>query len=91
MADKVSTYVCMYFPTRSVRLLINKYNAKKEEAVLPKIEQKIGRQIFGKIPVNVVATSASYSKGISLGELSPDLDVVKTYKKLASYMVNRDK
>ena len=91
MAEKVKTYLNKNLPKRSVRIVLNKYNAKKEEDILNQVEQKIGRQIFAKIPKNVVATSAALTRGITLKELSADLDIVKTYTKLANYMVNRDK
>lgn len=91
MAEKVKTYINLQLSKRSVRIVLNKYNSKKEEDLLNKIEQALGRQIFAKIPKNVVATSASLSRGKTLKELSPELDVVKTYVKLANYMVNRDR
>ena len=91
MAEKVKAYLVKNFPKRSVRIVLNKYNSKKEEDLLNQVEKKIGRQIFAKIPKNVVATSAAITRGMTLKELSSELDVVKTYVKLANYMVNRDK
>ena len=91
MASKVKSYLDETLSKRSVRIVLNKYNAKKDEEFLNQIETKIGRQIFAKIPKNFVATSASMTKGVSLKELSSELDIVKTYTKLANYMINRDK
>ena len=91
MASQIKRYLDINLSKRSVRIVLNKFSAGKEDELLNQMEEKIGRQIFAKIPKNFVATSASMSKGISLRELTPELDVVKTYTKLANYMINRDK
>ena len=91
MASKIKRFLDINLSKRAVRIVLNKFSAGKEDQILNQMEEKIERQIFAKIPKNFVATSASMSKGISLKELSPELDVVKTYTKLANYMINRDK
>lgn len=91
MASQVKSYLDRTLAKRSVRIVLNKFSAGKEDELLNQMEEKIGRQIFAKIPKNFVATSASMTKGVTLRELSPELDVVKTYIKLANYMINRDK
>lgn len=91
MADKVSVCLKNNLLNRSVRIILNKYNPKKDEKLANEIEKKIGLQIFFKLPKNVVATSSSLSGGVTLREMSPDLDLVKEYMKLANYMMNRDR
>lgn len=89
-SETAKLYMEKSLKDKPIRIILNKYNAKKDEALLQQIEQNLNNQIFMKIPKNIVATSASLSKGLSLKEVSPQLDVVQVYMQLAKYMVNKD-
>ena len=89
-AEKLKPIMDKLLFNKPCRVVLNKYNSKKEEALLTQIEQKLGKQIFLKIPKNIMATSAAINKGSSIKEVSPDLDIVKTYIQLAKYIQNKD-
>ncbi len=91
IAEKVKYFVEYCLQGKPCRIVLNKYNSKKEEAILSQIEQKLGRQIFIKIPKNIMATSAAINKGASIKEISPTLDIAKAYMQLAKYMQTKDK
>lgn len=88
--ELAKVYIDNSLSNKPVRVILNKYNAKKDEPLLDKIEQILNKQIFVKIPKNIVATSAAFSKGVSIKEVSPKLDIVQTYIELAKYMVSKD-
>lgn len=91
VAEKAKFHMEFNLQGKPCRVILNKYNSKKEEALLPKIEQNLGRQIFLKIPKNIMATSSAINKGASIKEVSPTLDISKAYMQLAKYMQTKDK
>ncbi len=90
-AEKAKFYMEFNLQGKPCRVILNKYNSKKEEALLPQIEQNLGRQIFLKIPKNIMATSTAINKGASIKEVSPTLDISKVFIQLAKYMYSKDK
>ena len=90
VAEKLKPMMDKLLSNKPCRVVLNKYNSKKEEGLLAQIEQTLGKQLFLKIPKNIMATSAALNKGSSIKEVSPDLDIVKTYVQLAKYIQNKD-
>lgn len=90
VAEKLKPIMDKTLFNKPCRVVLNKYNSKKEEALLAQIEQTLGKQLFLKIPKNIMASSAAINKGSSLKEVSPDLDIVKIYMQLAKYIQNKD-
>ena len=39
--------------------------------------------------MNLMVTSAASNRGKTIREINPDLDIVKSYNKIARYIVNR--
>lgn len=89
-SETAKLYIEKSLAEKQVRIILNKYNVKKDESILNQIEKNLNKQIFLKIPKNIVATSAALSKGVSIKEISPQLDVVQSYIQLAKYMVSKD-
>ncbi len=75
---------------RRTRVILNKYNKNKDEAVINEIEQVIGKKIFSKIPKNFLAASSAVDKSVTIDKVAPKLDIVKEYEKIAKYMVEKD-
>ena len=73
---------------KKIRLLLNKYR-DKDEIKLNEIETELKREIFYKIPMCLMVTSAASTRGKTIREISPDLDIVKSYNKIAKYIINR--
>lgn len=89
-AETAKTYIDRSLSFKPLRIVLNKYNAKKDEQIAAQIEQKLAKQIFIKIQKNIVATSAAIEKGVSIKEISSHLDIVQTYENLAKYMISKD-
>lgn len=89
-SDTAKIYIEKTLNGKPFRIVLNKYNAKKEEALLNQIEKNLNKQIFMKLPKNIVATSAALAKGVSIKEISPQLDIVQSYIQLAKYMISKD-
>lgn len=92
MAEKLelSTY-SLNLKSDRVRIILNKYNSKKDEAVIPELELHFGKSIFCKLPKNYVACNSSITRGVTIEEINPELDIVKAYEQLAKNMIERDK
>jgi nitrogenase subunit NifH len=75
---------------KRVRYILNKFNENKEFGIVGKLENVISKQIFLKIPLNHMATNASISHGKTLKEISPKLDVVDKYLRLANFIASRE-
>ena len=81
----------MKLRNKIVRVILNKYKEQKDDPVLPKLENLMGREIFAKIPKNYIAANKAFDKGLTVDEINPELDIVKEYVKLAKYIIERDK
>ncbi len=87
--DKTNRMLNIGFSKRNIRIILNKYSSK-DQSRINEFQKVLGREIFWKIPKNILATSVSLNVGKTLKEIRPDMDVVKSYNELARYMVDRD-
>ena len=76
---------------KSVKIILNRYNARREENIANQIEQKLGKQIYAKISKNVIATSSALSQCATIKEISPQIDIVKVFDELAREITNKGK
>lgn len=90
MFSNASAVVQRNYKGKRVRYILNKFNENKESELISKLENIINKQIFLRIPLNHMATNASISHGKTLKELSPKLDVVDKYLKLANFIASRE-
>ncbi len=91
MADKVRVqHLDLRLESKYTRVILNKYNAKKDEKILEELEHIIGRPIFMKITKNFIAASSALDKSSALSDVSPDIETVKEYKNLAKIMIEQD-
>lgn len=79
-----------HYKGKRTRYILNKFNENREQELVPKLENIINKQIFLRIPQNYMATNAATSNGRTLKEISPKLDVVEKYIKLANFIASRD-
>lgn len=84
-----SDYITKYLSNSPVKLVLNKFNPKKDELLVNKLEKTLGRQIFLKVPKNIVAISTAQSKFSTIKEVGEQLDVSKVYVQLANDIVGR--
>ncbi|MBE7705487.1 MAG: hypothetical protein E7Z90_06750 [Cyanobacteria bacterium SIG29] len=87
---EVKKYLDKNFYCKMVRVILNKLNFKKDEPLINQIEQKLQRQIFYKIPKNILVTSAASENRSSFKEVAPKLDIVRAYDEIAQHMINKD-
>ena len=91
MADKVHTqHLDLRLESKYTRVILNKYNQKKDEKILEQIEHIIGRPIYMMITKNFIAASSAVDKGVALSDIEPDIDTVREYKNLATIMMEKD-
>ncbi len=91
MAEKVHLqHLDLRLESKYTRVILNKYNAKKDEKILEEIEHILGRPIFMKITKNFLAASSALDKGLALSDVNPELETVKDYKTLAKIMIEQD-
>lgn len=88
--EEVKKYLNKNLFCKMARIILNKHNFKKDEPLINKIEQKLQRQIFYKIPKNILVTSAASENRSSFKEVAPKLDIVRAYEEIAQYMINKD-
>ena len=86
--QRSSRFISTNLAHKRIRILLNKYRAK-DELKLNDIETILKREIFYRIPMNLMVTSAASNRGKTIREINPDLDIVKSYNKIARYIVNR--
>jgi nitrogenase subunit NifH len=72
-----------------VKYILNRYNAKKEESIINKIEQVLGKQLTLLIPKNIVAISTAQSSCSTIKEVGENLDISQMYVKLAKSVVGK--
>ena len=84
-----SDYITKYLSNFPVKLVLNKFNPKKDELLVNKLEKTLGKQIFLKVPKNIVAISTAQSKFSTIKEVGEQLDVSKVYVQLANDIVGR--
>lgn len=87
--EKTKRMINVGFSRRNIKIILNKFSSK-DAAKINEFQKILGREIFWKIPKNILATSVSLNKGKTLKEISPDMDVVKSYIQLAQYITGRD-
>lgn len=90
MFSKAFSTIQYNFKGKRVRYILNKFNENKEAELISKLEDIINKQIFLRIPLNYMATNAASSSGKTLREISPKLDVVEKYLRLANYIATRE-
>ncbi len=86
--QRSSRFISTNLSHKRVRVLLNKYRSK-DDVKLNEIETVLKREIFYKIPMNLMVTSAASNRGKTIREINSDLDIVKSYNKVAKYIVNR--
>ena len=72
-----------------IKIVLNKYNSKKDDAILNKLEKELSRQVNIKIPKNIVAISTAQSNYSTIKEVGEQLDIAKIYVQLAQDIVGR--
>lgn len=87
--DTAKTVIESTYINKNVKLIINKYEPKKEK-IVEVIREKLGKEIYWKLPKNFMATGGAVMSNKTLKEVAPELDIVKSYIKLAEDIVNRD-
>lgn len=86
--DRSKRYINSNLSHKKIRVLLNKYRTKDENKIAD-IEKTLGRDIFYKIPLNVSVMSSPANKGKTIREINQGLDIVKSYNKIARYIINR--
>lgn len=81
-------HINMNFDKKKFRIILNKYR-DKDEAKLTEIENVLEREVFYKIPINLSVTVGFNSKGRTIREINPNLDIMKKYNNLAKYVISR--
>ena len=90
MFSRACPIIQNHYKGKRTRYILNKFNENREQELIPKLENIINKQIFLRIPQNYMATNAATSNGRTLKEISPKLDVVEKYIKLANFIVSRE-
>lgn len=85
---KNNQYIKSFFEKRAIKIVLNKYRAKDENKIND-IETTLQRELFIKIPMNLMVTMGANSRGKTIREINPNLDIVKSYNKVAQYIINR--
>ena len=88
-AMKVQSDLEIFYKHKEIRLIINTFG-NKEEPKVEKIKETLGREVFARIPKNFMAVGVSVNTRKTLKEISPELDIVKAYSKIAKSIINRD-
>lgn len=86
--EKSKNYINFNIAEKKLKIILNKYRTK-DESKLNDIESTLEREIFYKIPMNLMVTSGSSNRGKTIREINPDLDIVRSYNKIARYIINR--
>lgn len=82
-------YIDRNLQGKSVKLILNRYNPKKDDAIIEQIEQKLGKQLYAKITKNILATSAASAKCSAIKEVSPQVDIAKVFEDLAKELTGK--
>lgn len=88
-ATENADYITKHLLNFPVKLVLNKFNPKKDELIVNKLEKILGKQIFLKVPKNIVAISTAQSNFSTIKEVGEQLDVSKVYVQLANDIVGR--
>lgn len=72
-----------------IKIVLNKYVPRKDDAILNKLEKELSRQVNIKIPKNIVAISTAQSNASTIKEVGEQLDITKIYMQLAKDIVGR--
>ena len=89
MFDGLITRFNLLLEDKRTKIILNKYSKNKQEKLLEKLIETIGKNIYIKIPKNHIATSSSIAHFQTLKELSPNLDLVEAYKKIAQDIIKK--
>ncbi len=82
-------YIHQSFGNKDVKIILNKYNQKKDEKMITHYEQAVEQKIFFKIPKNYLATNSAISCYKTIKEISPQLDITQAYISIAENIVNK--
>ena len=88
-ASIAKDYEMKAFQGKIVKYVLNKYNAKKDEAIINQLEQILGKQLTLLIPKNIVAISTAQSSCSTIKEVGENLDISQMYVKLAKSVVGK--
>lgn len=72
-----------------IKLIINRY-IESEEISIKEIEQNIGNKVFNVIPNNYLTLIDAINLGSNVGEINPQSNIAKAYKKIADDILNID-
>lgn len=86
--EKNKKYLNNELLSRKFKVILNKFKTK-DEAKLNDIETAIGYDILEKIPMNLTVSVSPTNRGKTIREVSPDSDIVKSYNKIAGYLIHR--
>lgn len=89
MFDALITRFNLLLEDKRTKIILNKYSKNKQEKLLDKLIETIGKNIYIKISKNHIATSSSIAHFQTLKELSPNIDLVEAYKKIAQDIIKK--
>ena len=89
MFDALITRFNLLLEDKRTKIILNKYSKNKQEKLLEKLIETIGKNIYIKIPKNHIATSSSIANFQTLKEISPNLDLVEVYNKIAKDIIKK--
>ena len=89
MFDALITKHNLLLEDKRTKIILNKYSKNKQEKLLEKLIETIGKNIYIKISKNHIATSSSIANFQTLKELSPNLDLVEAYNKIAKDIIKK--
>ncbi|MBE7707281.1 MAG: response regulator [Cyanobacteria bacterium SIG27] len=72
-----------------IKIIINRY-IENQELSLDEIEKTINKQIFNTIPNNYLTLIDAINLGNNVGEVNPQSNIAKAYKKIANDILNID-
>ena len=83
--EKIKAKIDSSILRKNVRVVLNKYE-KKYETSLESFQEALGKQIYCKIPKNIIAIATAQSKMKTLKEVSPEQNIVKAFMSLAKHI-----
>lgn len=89
MFDTLITKHSFLLEDKRTKIILNKYSKNKHEKLLEKLIETIGKNIYIKIPKNHIATNASIAHFQTLKEITPHLDIVEAYNKIAQDIIKK--